>query len=464
MRDVLQESRISEFAEHEPGAALVQSLFRTDAIAPPQTLLEPSDYTLGTDSISIDRYTSQTFYDREVSELWPRVWQYACWAGEIPNPGDISVYRNVGQSVLVVRQRDGTVKAFVNSCLHRGRELCDQHTTQAQLRCPYHGFTWGLEGNLKSIPSRKDFPQVEMGKFSLPEVRVEEWNGFFFINFDEKAVSLGTYLGKMTQQWREWDFAKKYKAVHVEKLVNCNWKATLDAFIEALHVTATHPQFTRFTADAAGQYDVYPDEPHFSRFHISIGRPSPHLSTKPSEQEMVDDFLELFVPKVFGTPEGELKPGETARQALARIARRTSKDRLGVDVSKMPESELVDSTEYFVFPNFIPWPSLAYPIVYRFRPGGGPDWCIWETMMFLPFDGERPKSPPCIKLGLDDRIDQVAALGDLGVILQQDQDNFAAIQRGMKASKTGKVVLSQYQEARIRHYHQTIDRYLSGDL
>lgn len=446
--------------DHPVGPEMVQALLRNDLVSPPETLLEASSYRMGSNPIDVERYTSRAFYDLEVRKLWPRVWQFACWTGDIPNAGDIYVYRNVGQSVLVVRQREGAVRAFVNSCLHRGRELCDDHTSQLELRCPYHGFTWKLNGTLRSIPSRQDFPQIEDARFNLPEIRVEEWNGFYFINFDEQAPSLVDYLGSMVDQWKDWDFSKKYKAVHVEITVDCNWKATMDAFIEAFHVFASHPQFTPFVADANGQYDVYPDEPHFSRFHIPSGQFSPHLSDPPSEQEMIDCFLQGYLPEVLGTPEGDLLPGESARQGFARIARRTYQERLRVDLSRMPETELLDGTEYFVFPHFMPWPSLANPIVYRFRPADGPDRCIWETMLFLPFEGEMPIPSKVIKLPNGGRMDEVAELGYLGPVLQQDLDNFAAVQRGMKASATQRLELAEYQEIRIRHYHETIDRYL----
>jgi phenylpropionate dioxygenase-like ring-hydroxylating dioxygenase large terminal subunit len=439
----------------------VQEVLRHDPIRPPQTLLEPSDYVPPARPIEASRYYSPEFHEREVEKMWCRVWQYAGWTYDIPNPGDIIVYRNVGQSVIVVRQRDGSLKAFRNSCLHRGRELCGADTSQVQLRCPYHAFTWSLDGTSKWIPAAWDFPQIDRAKFSLPEVRVDQWNGFIFINLDDTAPPLANYLGKMTKQWEDWDFNKRFRAVTVVKEINCNWKTALDAFIETLHVYATHPEAAPLTPDTDSQYDVYKDEPHFSRFHSIVGSPSPNIDPAPNQQDVLDAYTSVYLPETFGTPEGELKDGENARAALARLARDVYKNRLGLDVTDMPVTELLDGTEYMVFPHFLVWPSLANPLGYRFRPGATPDSCTWETFIFMPFHGERPPSGPVIHLQPGQKLSDISELGYVGPILQQDAENLEFMQNGMKASASGLLQISRYQESRIRHYHDVLESYLS---
>lgn len=460
---VIEEPETPQLHLNGPSTS-IQDILKADPIAPPKTLLEPSSYVPEPRPIAASRYFSQEFHDLEVSHVWGKVWQYAGWSYDLANPGDIIVYRNVGQSVIVVRQRDGSLKAFRNSCLHRGRELCNADTSQAQLRCPYHAFTWGLDGDLKWIPAAWDFPQIDRANFSLPQVRVEEWNGFVFINFDDDAPPLRTYLGKMVDQWEEsgWDFTKRFRAVTVIKEMNCNWKAGIDAFIETLHVYASHPEAAFLTADTDSQYDVWEDEPHFNRFHSLVGWASPNVEPQPSEQEILDCYTSIYLPEVYGTPEGDLQPGENPRAALARLGRKIYSERLGLNVDNTPVSELLDGTEYMVFPHFIVWPSLANPLGYRFRPGATPDTCIWETFIFLPFEGERPPSGPVIHLEPGQRIGDVAELGYVGPILQQDSDNLEFIQNGLKANGQANLNLSMYQESRIRHYHEVLDRYIAG--
>lgn len=437
-------------------------ILSADTVPPPQTLLESSEYVPPVKPIDARRYVSREFHNLELQRLWPKVWQFACWSYDIPAAGDIHVYRVAGKSVLLVRQQDGTIKAFRNSCLHRGMELCSQHTRQTQLRCPYHAFTWSLEGNLKWVPSRWDFPQIEEAKLRLPQVRLEEWNGFVFVNFDPDAVPLAKYFGSMFGQWESsgWNFHERYRVVTVEKQLNCNWKAALDAFIETLHVYSSHPQAAALIPDTMTQYDVYPDEPHFSRFHTITGAPSENIIPEPTPQEVLDCYTATYYPEAFGTAAGDLGPGESVRQALTRLAGPVYKDRLGIDIAGRPESETLDGTEYFLFPNTLIWPSLANPLAYRFRPGETPDTSVWETMIFLPFSGQRPASGPVIKVGVDESLAPIQELGIFGPILQQDSENLARMQAGLKSSESNELLLARYQEARIRHYHETLGKYV----
>ncbi len=125
-------------------------------------------------------------------------------------------------------------------------------------------------------------------------------------------------------------------------------------------------------------------------------------------------------------------------------------------------SELLDGTEYMIFPHVLIWPSTSNPLFYRFRPGETPDTCLWETSLYLKYTGEQPEPGPIIKLEVGEPMRDIAELGYVGPILQQDCDNLEFIQAGMKASGTGVLQVARYQESRLRHYHNTIDRYL-GD-
>jgi phenylpropionate dioxygenase-like ring-hydroxylating dioxygenase large terminal subunit len=439
-----------------------RSVRRCDAGLPPD-ILEESELRLGTGPIPASRYYSRAYFELEKERLWPKVWQFACWGQDIPNPGDVHVYRILDRSVLIVRQLDSSLKAFHNACLHRGRELCEHHGRRAQLKCPYHFFTWDLAGELKWLPSEWDFPQIEEAKFRLPEVRMEQWNGFVFVNFDRDAVPLREYMGRMAKDWERWDFSDRYKAMHVEKRIRCNWKTAIDAFIEGFHAFASHPQYLASSPDDCSQQDVYPDEPHVSRYQAIIGVPSPRMNPQPSPQETFENVCRLILPEAIGTEEGRLQPGENARAGLARIYQRFYEKAYGVDTAGMSVTELIDQIAYFIFPNTMPWPTLSYPLFYRMLPDpDDPEWCIWETMLFVPFKGERPPSAPVLRLGPEDSFEDLG-LGEVGVLFQQDADQLPAVQRGMHNLVGGNLTLTEYLEVRIRHYHQTLDRYLAGD-
>ena len=132
---------------------------------------------LGSAPLAADRYTSAAFFEAENTKLWPRVWQMAARDDEMPEPGDTVVYENVGKSFLLVRQDDGSVKAFWNVCLHRGRLLRTESGPADELQCPFHGFTWALNGDLKRVPCQWDFPHLDAARMQLPEVRVGHFAG-----------------------------------------------------------------------------------------------------------------------------------------------------------------------------------------------------------------------------------------------------------------------------------------------
>ena len=443
----------------------IQAIFRADQVPPAKTLMERSSYVPENEPIAFSRYLDADFAELERTRMWSRVWQFAVWSFDIPDAGDTYVYRNAGKSAIVVRQPDGSIRAFENSCPHRGLELCSEDGNRQQIRCPYHAFTWSIEGNCRWIPAKWDFPQIDVGNFPLRDVRCEIWNGFVFVNFDPDAKPLTTYLGKMVDQWAEWDFTKtRYRAVTAQKTCPTNWKAVMDAFIETLHVTGTHPQAMPLSPDTSTQYDVWEDEPHFSRFHSLVGPSSPNMLQTPSGQESLDAFTSMYLPESFGTDDGELRPGESVRQALARLSRMVYKERLGIDASETPEAELIDGTEYMIFPNLIIWPSYSNPLVYRFRPGPDQNSSIWEIALFVPFQGERPPSGPVVVLDEDGSLEDIPGFEYLGALLQQDVENLNFIQNGMRANSGGHMVVSTYQEQRMRHYHNTIDKYIDGRL
>ncbi len=203
-------------------------------------------------------------------------------------PGDTHVYDITRFSIIVTRTAAGKLKAFHNACLHRGRQLVDKNGNYEKFRCPYHAFTWSLEGDFKWAPCKWDFPHIKEDEFGLPEVQVDTWGGWVFINMDLEAPSLQDYLGVLPSHFERWKPENGYKMIHVEKVIPCNWKVGWEAFIESYHAVATHPQILPYTEDADSQYDVWGD--HISRTITALGVPSFHLKDV-TDQDVVDTML-----------------------------------------------------------------------------------------------------------------------------------------------------------------------------
>ena len=453
---MVEHTSVPSGGARSPGAT-VQELLDRDSHTVPVTLRQQSSPSLGNDDIPIDRYLSREFHDLEVERLWGRVWQLACREEDIPEVGDSTIYDIADRSLLLVRETPDTIRAFHNACLHRGRQLRSEPGWSPELRCPFHGFTWRLDGTLKEIPCDWDFPHVDAAEFSLPEAKVATWAGWVFINMDLGARPFEEFIGTFPEAfpWRQEDLTK---GVHVAKVLRANWKVALEAFIESYHVIATHPQLLVSLGDANTQYDVFDDQPRWNRMITAMGTPSPHLPYDVSEQDIMDDLMEQFMGPGATYP---LAEGKTAREAMGDLIRMQVGGVTGVPC-EVSDSEAFDAIEYYVFPNFVPWGGYSR-INYRFRPyGNDPDMCIMDVMLLAPFNQAegRPPSAAVHWLGPDDAWTDAPELGLLAKVFVQDTFNIPRVQRGLRATVKPGVTLASYQESRIRHYHQELDRWL----
>ncbi len=148
-------------------------LLDTDSHPIPESYRRDSPIEPGPTHVAIERYTSQAFHDIEVEKIWKKVWQMACHEDDLPEVGDCVPYDIAHLSFLVVRTEEDEFKAYCNSCLHRGRKLREARGKGiTELRCPFHGWCWNLDGSLKAVPCEWDYPELKREEQSLPEVRV----------------------------------------------------------------------------------------------------------------------------------------------------------------------------------------------------------------------------------------------------------------------------------------------------
>jgi hypothetical protein len=228
-------------------------------------------------------------------------------------------------------------------------------------------------------------------------------------------------------------------------------------------VLETHPQLLKGVGDANVQYDCLSD--HVTRFIAANGTSSPHLTEPLGEQELLDAILLGDSSVKEAGP--ALDEGETARTAMARFLRRILGEKYRTDLSKFSDSEMIDTIEYHAFPNMILFPGLSLPMVYRFRPiGSDPNRTLFEILFLRPWpdDGEAPEPPePHLLREHESYATAPGFDAAMGYVYDQDTDNLRAQQQGFRASATGVQQLGNYQEARIRHFQATLDKYLSRE-
>lgn len=438
-----------------------QMVLDRDTNPPSPCLRDVAPYHPQTVRVPTARYTSPDYFLREVREMWEKVWHMACRDEDIPAPGDQTVYDIADRSVLLVRTESGTVRGFVNSCPHRGRKLRADAGQAQTIRCAFHGWTWNLDGSVKSIPCRWDFPHLTDDDAHLREVQVGTWGGFVFINFDTDAAPLADYLGVLPEHFAPWRLEDCYKSVHLAGVMQCNWKVAQEAFMESYHVIATHPQILPFFADASAQYDLYGD--NVNRNLAAFGVTSPHMGEGAvSEQEIVAQMLgmreeaQTVDPKDDGAIQARRTLGDKTRAAFSRA--------YGTDHSGVSDAEVLDALVYNVFPNFAPWGGFAPNIVYRWRPNGmDVHSCIMEVMILKRCPAGKPRPAPAELRWIEPGApwSEAPELPVLGPVIDQDISNLGLVQDGLRNSATGVVELARYEEQRIRHFHQTLGKYVA---
>jgi len=228
-----------------PGPSTQDLLQSEPSNAQDPALLTSSDAFLGDEDLPFARYTHQQFFDLEMQHLWPKVWQWACREEHIRKSGDFYTYDVGPYSALVIRGEDNQIRAFVNACPHRGMALTDAGSCgqgKQFIRCPFHGMAWHLDGSLREIPGRWDFPHIEDAEFGLDEIPCETWAGFVFINFDKACEPLEADLGVLPEHFKNWGLEDRFVSVHTVKTLPGNWKMCMEGFLEAFHVLGTHPE------------------------------------------------------------------------------------------------------------------------------------------------------------------------------------------------------------------------------
>ena len=204
-----------------------------------------------------DAYTSAALFDWEQTHLLVGAWVCVGRAGELASPG---LQRGVlvgDQPVLVVCDRDERLRGFANTCRHRGSELlaCGSTAVAGVIRCPYHAWTYGLDGRLRAAPGfrgRGDFDPSELGLATVP---VATWGGWLFVNADGKAAPLAAHLGRLVDLLAGYSPERLVVAAEHDYLVAANWKVVAENYHECYHCSSIHPELCVVSSPDSGGSD-----------------------------------------------------------------------------------------------------------------------------------------------------------------------------------------------------------------
>lgn len=199
------------------------------------TDLAPSEHV-----VSADAYTSAERHERDRAMVRASP-QLVGYASELPKPGSYCTKTVMNRSILLTRTKDGAVKAFENVCLHRQSRIAEGCGTARRLSCPYHAWTYDLEGNLVGVPGREGFSRSRIESARLAELPAAELAGFLWVSLDPAAdLDVAGHLGPLADELEFWGIGRW--APLGEKVLDCpiNWKLALDTFAENYHFATVH--------------------------------------------------------------------------------------------------------------------------------------------------------------------------------------------------------------------------------
>jgi phenylpropionate dioxygenase-like ring-hydroxylating dioxygenase large terminal subunit len=447
----------------------------------------PAKWQTLSHGISTARYTDPEFARLEHEKLWQKVWQAAARVDEIPLHNDYCTYEIGDQSILIVRIDSQVIKAYHNVCPHRGTALVEGSGTFAngKIICPFHGWRWDVLGNNVFVLERQEFRNGRLldSDVALREIEVELFAGFVFINLAANPMPFTEFIAPV-RHWLE-DMATEEMHHYWWKsiAIPANWKVAQEAFFEAYHVPATHPQLEPAAADFiyGNQSEVsvefthqnieYDALPHgHGRFyggkktpmqgHVKkqVGDPVESMAARLNllvegmdAQVLKEDVEIIRSLQDKPIPEGSNLGGEYVKALYAAAAAQHRPM-----PKPTPENIGMWGGEIFIFPNLLLLPQAGNCMMYRVRPDGfDPDRCIFEIFS--------TKSYPAACKPSRARVQKVTDLSDPQQVLlipRQDLGNIPRMQKGLHSKGIKHIWLASKHEKMILNMHQELDRYL----
>jgi phenylpropionate dioxygenase-like ring-hydroxylating dioxygenase large terminal subunit len=407
------------------------------------------DPGLGHGLIRKERYTSADFMRLEWERMWTKVWLLGGLASDIPEPGDYICTEIGRESVLIVRQRDGGVRAFYNVCLHRGNRLRPEGVSSAEsFKCQYHHWEYDLDGSFKRIPDLDTFPQGAPPCRGLVELPCDTWGSFVWFSLNPGIGPLADYLDPMPLHLDPYNFHRMALTRDITVEWACNWKTSVDAFNESYHVQGIHPQLLYYLHDLDIQIDCY--ERH-NRYLIPFGTVSPRVRKPPA----IPDPIKVIMKAAGMDPADYDEPLENIRRDVQKWKRKHGPAQ-GKDYSRLNDDQLTDDYHYLIFPNVTLNVHADDLMLFRQRPHPeDPNRMYYDVWTFelVPEGAERPRRPRHQHFRYGDK--------SIGLVLDQDAQNLPGVQAGMNSAAFQGLWLGA-QELRIRHFHKVLDDYVYG--
>ncbi|MEY2552103.1 MAG: glycine betaine catabolism [Verrucomicrobiota bacterium] len=202
-------------------------------------------------------FVAPEVFEEEQEKIFARQWVLVGHQSEVAKPGDFFVAEVAGESLIVTRDRAQTVRGFYNVCRHRGTRLCEEERGHASaIQCPYHAWTYGLDGRLIGAPHMDEMKGFDKDEFSLHPVRLDVWEGFISVNLAERPAALDKWFGPLEGKFSQWNLGQLRSAKRVDYEVRANWKLMFENYSECYHCPGVHPMLSKVSPYDSAENDL----------------------------------------------------------------------------------------------------------------------------------------------------------------------------------------------------------------
>ena len=426
------------------------------------------------DFVPNEGYTDPEFAAAEFEYLWPKVWQNACRLQEIPNVGDYITYEIGDDSIIVVRSGEGEhdVKAFHNTCPHRGNQLVDGCGHVTQFVCSFHGWCFAIDGRNTRIVDEQDWGG-RLKDIKLSHVQAGVWGGWAWINMDSDCQPLLEFLEPMISMTEKFEFEKLRVAWYKTTVIPANWKLVVDTFNEFYHVQATHSQMLTYTLDYSISKGMgrHGWTSYDAGSFLPVGR-SPRLAPKEIKdfrehiyeyaEQFKNDLCTLQTDRAYRATQrlrDEVAPGAPKEEMLQKwgelIYQAAMEEGSGWPEDLTPEYIKDSGFDWHGFPNTVFLHAAVESVLwYRMRPNGKDiSSClldVWSLERYAP-----GKEPPLKHERSGSWRDE-----EWPRIFRQDFENLERLQRGIVSRGFKGSRVNPVQEAAIVNFHRTLRRFM----
>ena len=202
-------------------------------------------------------FVSSEIFEEEQAKIFSKQWVLVGHQSQVANPGDYLVQEVAGESLIVVRDKGGALHGFYNVCRHRGTRLCEESRGHvAAIQCPYHAWTYALDGRLIGAPHMDDVPGFEKADYSLHPVNLASWEGFIFVNLERNPPPLEKVFAPLHGKFSHWNLPHLRSAKRIEYDVHANWKLIFQNYSECYHCPGVHPMLSKVSPYDSAENDL----------------------------------------------------------------------------------------------------------------------------------------------------------------------------------------------------------------